>query len=239
MREAMCNRADISPIEIERERKTQDEYLFFREIRAVEPVGRFLIIKRGNGSYRGLQRDGEIILPPVYDRVDFISEDIVAIKIRDLYALYDVSESERLTEFEFDTIEPHGKYLVVSSNTKYGLYEIENRRLLIPARYDVINIKREDTEYIWVRNGNIFDFVHRETGRFISMPGAVMAYDTETAMFVMFENRKVALMDERGLNNSGGLRKTVIDKGGYLSLQNITYHTKIIIDVYGNILREY
>ncbi len=235
----MCNRANMSPIEIEKQRKREDEDLFFREVRAVESVGRFLIIKRGNGSYRGLQGDDEIILPPVYDRVDFISEDVVVIKIRDLYALYDVNKREQLTEFEFDTIERYGKYLVVSSNTKYGLYEIENRRLLIPALYDVINIKREDTEYIWVRNGNIFDFVHRKTGRFISMPGAVMAYDTETAMFVMFENRKVALMDERGLNNSVGLRKTVMDNGGYLSLQNITYHTKVIIDVYGNILREY
>ena len=102
--------------------------------------------------------------------------------------------------------------------------------------FDEISHTIQTTQYRWLREGNYYHFIHRETGVLIRAIGLVMAYDTDQGMFGVNENGRVVCINKDGSINTTFLRQSVVNAGGYLSLCNHDYHIEHIIDVYGNIL---
>lgn len=91
-------------------------------------------------------------------------------------------------------------------------------------------------EYIWAKRGRFYDYIHRASGAVISLPGIIMAYDTQYGIFGLDEYNRVCKFNENGLGCHWDLRQSVKKQGGYLTLHNHTYNIEHIIDIYGNIL---
>ncbi len=106
----------------------------------------------------------------------------------------------------------------------------------IVAPYDDYNRVAPHTEYIWVRRGQYYDYVHRTTATVVRLPAVVLAYDSDTGMFGREDNDVVTFYDKHGNADMEGLRRRVREAGGYLALDNYTLHIKHYIDIYGNIL---
>lgn len=213
-----------------------DSEIFFVDMNVVSTVFDVTIIKKK--QYYGVSLNREIVLPPIYDQIVVLTHSTVAIKIKDRLALYNIHRNVSITDFSYKSMERIGSYWKFNNDSGLFLIFDTTREISFnnKGRYDEYNLRCDHTEYCWVRRGRFFDFIHRETGKNISLPGVVMAYDTETGMFGKNENGTVSLFDESGIENVIRLRKIVCEAGGYLTLTNYTYNIQHVIDVYGNIL---
>lgn len=190
-------------------------------------------------TFYGVLYKGEIVVPVIYDDIVIITNTTVAVKVNNKYSLYDIHRNEYITTFSYTSLQCIGSYWKLNNNSNNMiLFDTLRRKILnISDNYDEYNLKCDNTEYCWARRGRYFDFIHRSSGNCISLPGIVLAYDTEFGMFGKDEvEETVSFFDEFGVEDSYTLRKIVAEAGGYLTLINYTYNIEHIIDVYGNIL---
>lgn len=223
-------------LKIVEQRISKDSELFFIDTDIYCSQFGLNIIKRK--KLFGVSLNSEIILPTIYDEIILLTCSVIATKIDNRYSLYDINKREYITEYDYISLEPiesiwkltnpHGKSIILNTVNSV-LYLNENC-------YEEFNLKLNYTEYVWARKGNYFDYINRKTGKHISLPCIVMAYDTKYGMYGRDTNNKVLYFDESGVEDGIMLRKQVIDAGGYLKLTNYTYNLEDIIDVYGNIL---
>lgn len=222
--------------EIINHRLKYDSEIFFVDTKIVSTEFNMAIIKKK--QYYGVSLNSEIVIPPIYDEIAVLTHSTVAIKIKNRISLYDISRKRSITEFSYNSMEHIGSYW--KFNNDFGTFlifdTIREKLFNNKCGYDEYNLKCDYTEYCWVRRGRFFDFFHRETGKSFSLPGIVMAYDTEVGMFGKNENGTISLFEESGIENVMRLRQIVSEAGGYLTLTNYTYNIQHIIDVYGNIL---
>lgn len=213
-----------------------DSEIFFVDTSVVSTVFDITIIRKK--QYYGISLNGEIVLPPIYDEIVVLTHSTVAIKIKDRISLYNIHSNISISDFSFKSLECIGSYWKLNKDSgSFIIFDtIKDICFNNDGRYDEYNLRCNHTEYYWAKRGRFFDFIHRETGKNFSLPGIVLAYDTEVGMFGMNENGTVSLFDESGLENVIRLRKIVYEAGGYLTLTNYTYNIQHIIDVYGNVL---
>lgn len=218
------------------ERKKRDSELFFITPIVVSSKFNIGVIKRK--SYFGVLFDAEMVLLPIYDDVVVVAESVVALKINGKYSLYDITDGKIITDFYYIAIEAVGAYWkLFGESGEFIVYDTLNKKIIYASGvYEEYNLKCIATEYCWAKRGNFFDYIHRVSGRCISLPGILMAYDTEFGMFGMNNENVVIYFDEYGYKDNLKLRKLVFEAGGYLTLNNYTYNIQHIIDVYGNIL---
>lgn len=218
------------------ERINKDKNQFFVEACSVRNAYGMDVIQRK--KYYGISMNGNIILPPVYEEVIPLSSNVVVLKIKDRYALFQMDEAGYLSQFEFSSLVMEDGYCKLYKDTdNITLYDCNNNTLIIGKRgYSEYGLRQNKSQYFWAKRGKFFDFIHRESGRVISMPGLIMAYDTLEGMIGLDEYDRVSCYDEYGVEDKDVLRELVINAGGYLTLYNYSYNIEHVIDVYGNIL---
>lgn len=219
-----------------KKRYKYDSELFFVDTHIVSAELDVNVIKKK--QLYGIELNSEIILPPIFDEIILLTHSIAAIKIEDRISLYDIRENMPITGFSYKSMQCIGSYWkLYEDSRKFILFDtIKDKIFKSDGRYDEYNLRCEHTEYFWARRGTYFDYIHRGTGKCISLPGIIMAYDTETRMFGKNENGTISLFDDTGIENAVELRKIVCEAGGHFTLTNYTYNIQHIIDVYGNIL---
>ncbi len=217
-------------------RKKIDAELFFVDTIIVSSMGNIDIIKKK--KFYGVSLNDEIIISPIYDEIVIITDSIVSMRIENRISLYDIIRKKPITEFDYTSLAQVGTYCKLNKNSDYFiLYDTQNGKMFnIDGYYEEYNLKHLYTEYCWVRKGRFYDYIHRQSGKRISLPGIIMAYDTEFGMLGKDEFGKVSYFEETGVENNLKLRELVSQAGGYLTLINYTYNVEHIIDVYGNIL---
>lgn len=222
--------------EIINQRLKYDSEIFFVDTKIVSTEFNMTIIKKKQRY--GVSLNSEIVIPPIYDEIVVLTHSTVAIKINNRISLYNISRKKTITDFLYNSMEHIGSYWKFSNDSSSFLILDTIREQFINnnGEYDEYNLRCNHTEYCWARRGRFFDFIHRETGKCFSLPGIVMAYDTEAGMFGKNENGTISLFEESGIENVMRLRQIVYEAGGYLTLTNYTYNIQHVIDVYGNIL---
>lgn len=213
-----------------------DSEIFFVDTKVVSTEFNMTIIKKK--QYYGVSLNSEIVIPPIYDEIVVLTHSTVAIKIKNRISLYNIYRKKTITDFSYNSMEHIGSYWKLNNDSGPFLIFDTIREKLFKNKggYDEYNLRCDHTEYCWVRRGRFFDFIHRGTGESFSLPGIVMAYDTEAGMFGKNENGTISLFEESGIENVIRLRQMVCEAGGYLTLTNYTYNIQHVIDVYGNIL---
>lgn len=219
-----------------KKRSKHDSEIFFVDTQIVSTEFDVTIIKKK--QYYGVSLNNEIVLPPIYDEIVVLTHSTVAITIRDRVSLYNIYRKISITDFSYKSMERIGSYWKLINDSGSFLIFDTTKEISFNNNgiYDEYNLRYYHTEYCWARRGRYFDFIHRRTGKSFSLPGVVMAYDTDKGMFGKNENGTVSFFEESGIENVIKLRKLVCEAGGYLTLTNYTYNIQHIIDVYGNIL---
>lgn len=222
--------------EIINQRLKYDSEIFFVDTKIVSTEFDMTIIKKK--QHYGVSLNSEIVIPPIYDEIVVLTRSIVAIKIKNRISLYNISRKRTITDVLYNSMEHIGSYWKFNNDSKsFLIFDTTREKFLNnKGEYDEYNLRCDHTEYCWVRRGRFFDFIHRETGKSFSLPGIVMAYDTEVGMFGKNENGTISLFEESGIENVMRLRQIVCEAGGYLTLTNYTYNIQSVIDVYGNIV---
>lgn len=219
------------------ERKKRDDNLFFLPMNAVFVAEELMVVKRK--CHFGLQHtDKKEILPTVFDEIRILYANLVSLKVKDSWALYDCSQNKLISDFEYIKIEKNGIFVELSCYNSKGWYDPVLNRYMARTGYDQINLLEQQTEYLWAKKGKFFDFIHRETGRLVSPSGVIMAYDTPSGMFGLNEHNHVCYYTETGSSSPDKLRDKIIKAGGHMTLQNLTFRIEHVIDVYGNILNK-
>lgn len=218
------------------ERIKQDAQLFFVDIVNVSSAHGMDVVRRKKRF--GISIEGKVVLPPVFDGVEVLTNRALVLLFEGKYAIYDIMQKQYLTQFDILSYSKEDTYYKLCRDANdFVLYDSERNRLLQGKRgYTEYNLRQKNTEFIWAKRGHFFDYIERCTGTLYSLPGVVMAYDTDKGMFGQDEYGKVFLFNENGVENPDMLRKIVIEAGGYLTLINFTYNVEHIIDVYGNIV---
>jgi len=218
------------------ERERKDVELFFVDLCTVGNNYGIDLVKRK--KYFGLADHGEVIISPIFDEIIWLSANAVALKIEDKYSIFRIDTKLFVSQFDFLSLIQEGTYWKLFSGTEYvSLYDIEKENLLFgESCYSEYGLIPKNTQYFWAKRGKFFDYFHRNSGRIISLPGVVMAYDTLYGMFGKDEYDKISYFEESGIENALKLRQIVYEAGGYLVLNNFTYKIEHVIDVYGNIL---
>lgn len=217
------------------ERKKRDADLFFVDVIVIGYEYGYEYTKRK--KYYGLSLNGVTVIEPIYDKVVCLSTETVALQIYDKIAVFSIKDSEFISQFDYVDISKDGIYwkLKNTSNT-ISLYDIDKNQFLGDFGYSAYGIRQINSQYFWAKRGKFFDYIKRETGQVISLPGIIMAYDTQYGMFGKDELGKISYFEESGIENVSKLRKVVSEAGGYLTLTNLVFRVEDIIDVYGNIL---
>lgn len=217
-------------------RLTKDNNMFFVDAICVMSKYGFDVIKRK--KYYGIALNSKIILNPIFDHIEVLTNDIAIVKIKNLLALFSIKRNTLLTEFEFKTCQAENSMAILTNQSdRIILYDLsESRFLHRQGDYDEFNLKNSSTEYLWAKRNRFYDYINRKTGRVISLPGIIMAYDTKTGIWGLDEYQRVSAFDEFGVEDLSMTRTIVKDNAGYLTLSNYTYNIEHIIDIYGNIL---
>lgn len=218
------------------ERLAKDNELFFVDPSVIDSkFGKAIIRKK---KFQGVKGDDGIIIHPIYENIDIISKDIAIVRLLDTFAIFSLSKGERLSEFEYSSVHISNDMIVLNKGIgRSAIYNLNTSKFLHQSGdYDEYNLKDVSTEYVWARRNDFFDYIHRASGRVISLPGIIMAYDTQYDIFGLDEHNRVCKFNENGVETHWGLRQSVQMQGGYLTLHNYTYNIEHIIDIYGNIL---
>lgn len=217
------------------ERKRRNADLFFIDVCTTGRDQGYEYTKRK--KHYGLSHQGVSVIEPIYDKVQCLSKETAVLWIYDDIAVYNIKDREFISQFDYVDISKDGIYwkLRKASNI-ISLYDSERNQFLGDYGYSDYGIKQTNSQYFWAKRGRFFDFIKRETGQVISLPGVIMAYDTQYGMFGKDESGKISYFEESGRENVSKLRKLVSESGGHLSLTNLTFKVEDIIDVYGNIL---
>lgn len=233
----MCSdKVNMSVDRIIAERLAKDNELFFVDASVIDSkYGKNIIRKK---KYQGIQGDNGILIHPIYENVEIVSNDVAIVKLLDAFAIFSISEGKRLSEFEYSSVHISNDMIVLNKEAgRSSIYNLKTSKFIHKTEdYDEFNLKDASTEYIWARRNTFFDYIHRESGRVISLPGIIMAYDTEHDIFGLDEYNRVCKFNEYGIESHWDLRQSVQIQGGYLTLHNYTYNIEHIIDIYGNIL---
>ena len=215
-------------------RLDRNSRLFFATPKIVTSVGEFNIIERKN--LFGLSNIDGIILEPIFDEVYILNETLFSLGILKRHALYNANQRKYNTEFMYQTICLQNFFLKMDvGDGSVHYWDIENNRMLLRGNFDEISVKNVG-EYLWVRKGHVYDFISRESGQLMHIPGMTMAYDTQYGMFGMNEFNKVCCYDTRGVASPHLFRRVVLDAGGYITLKNLSLQIEHIVDINGNIL---
>lgn len=218
------------------DRLAKDSELFFVNSSVIDSkYGKDIIKKK---KYKGVKGDNGIIIHPIFEDIVIVSNGIAIVKLLDIFALYSLSDGERLSEFEYSSVHVSNEMIVLNKgNGRSAIYNLNTSKFLHQTGdYDEFNIKDASTEYVWARRNSFFDYIHRESGRVISLPGIKMAYDTQYDIYGLDEHNRVCKFNEDGVENHWELRQSAQIQGGYMVLRNYTYNIEHIIDIYGNIL---
>lgn len=218
------------------ERLAKDDELFFVDTSVVCSKHGKTIIKRK--SLQGVQDNDRILIRPIFEAIDIVSSEIAIARLLDMFALFSLREGRQLSEFEYCSVQISDDVIVLGKgNGRTAIYNLDTSDFLHQmGDYDEFNLKDFSTEYVWARRNMFYDYIHRATGRVISIPGVIMAYDTKRGIFGLNKHNKVCKFNEKGVENNAGLRQAVQKEGGYLALRNYTYNIEHITDIYGNIL---
>lgn len=217
------------------ERMQLDEALFYIDKEVALAKGLVSVVKRQ--SLYGLQYGTEDALPTVFDNARFVTDDVIELQIEGLLGLYSARNSEWLFEpnqcrlslvDEFNTVE-------VEAENGMGLFSIREGRVVVTPQFDETT-DSDIGEYLWVRRGNKFHFINKESQVFYSASDAIMAYDTDEGMWVKHSNGTVSLLNKAGNDDIKAFRKALIDNIGRMKLQNLKYGIIDICDIYGRVL---
>lgn len=218
------------------DRLAKDNELFFVNSSVIDSkYGKDIIRKK---KFQGVKGNNGILIHPIYEDIEIVSSEIAIVKIMDTFAIFSLSEGQRLSEFEYSSVHISNDMIVLNKgNGRSAIYNLNTSKFLHQTGdYDEFNLKDSSTEYVWARRNTFFDYIHRESGRVISLPGIIMAYDTQHDIYGLDEHNRVCKFNEDGVENHWELRQSVQSQGGYLVLRNYTYNIEHIIDIYGNIL---
>lgn len=217
-------------------RRKKDSELFFIDTIVVSSEFSIEKIKRKN--FFGISFKGEVILQPIFDAIDIITDSLVAAKINNRFSFYNICSRTSVTEYHYTHYDCIGNYFRLYKPIGiYDIFDVSNGRMLNNrGNYEEYNLKYDNTEYCWVKRGDFFDYIKRQSGEVICLPGVTMAYDTEFGMFGKNKFETVKFFEETGVENKFKLRELVSKAGGYLTLKNYTYNIEDVIDVYGNII---
>ena len=217
------------------ERKRRDAELFFVDIRTIGNEYGYEYIKRK--KYYGLSFNGVIVIEPIYDKVLCLSVETVALSLNGKMAVYSIKNREFISQFDYIDISKEGFYWKLNKTShSISLYDAERDKFLGDYGYSDYGLQLSNSKYFWAKRGKFYDYIKRETGQIISLPGVIMAYDTQYGMFGKDELGKISYFEESGIENVSKLREIVSEAGGYLTLNNLSFRVEDIIDVYGNIL---
>lgn len=217
------------------QRKEKNSIMFFIPVEVVKTFGKFELVKKKN--LYGVNKGDDIILEPIYDEIIFLKEHLCKLRIKNIWALANIVLTRLLLDFSYADIYLSTENLVttVGSDGMKGLYHADLEYEIIPPEYDEFG-SPIGVEFIWIRKGEFYDFIEQSTGRLIRIGGISKAYDSESGMFGVNSSGRVIMIDSNGYEDPNLLRRTVMNAGGYLCLQNRNRKTEDYIDVYGNIL---
>lgn len=217
------------------QRKEKNGILFFIKPELDRQIGEFEIVKRK--AFVGLNKNDTVLFEPIYDDIQFLTESICSLKIKNLLGLADCTSGEMLLDFNYArmTIDIEGYITTFNSEGRRGLYDYNNKKELLSCKYEEFG-SPIGVEYIWIRNGNQYDYIEKKSGKIIRVGGLSRVYDSPEGMFGVNSSRRVIMIGEDGYENPKKLREIVMRAGGYLCLQNYVYKIEDYIDVYGNIL---
>lgn len=218
------------------ERAKADDGLFFVEPVIVSSDFGYNTVRR-HGQY-GLMAGGQFVLPAVFDELSVVSAELAMLKVNGRYACYSLAEGVYFSGFEYVSFECCGGFLkLFTAGRHYSLYELAQRRFISGSGlYDEFNLADSGTEFIWAKSGRYFDFIRRADCEVFRLPSVTMAYDTASGMVAQNEYGEVSVYNHNCAEDRFMLRKLVIEAGGYLALNNHTYHIRHIIDISGNIV---
>lgn len=224
-------------IELIESRLAINDELFYLQLQIVSECNGYYVTKRKR--WFGIKDDIKEVVPPVFDEVRVCNSHVFLLFIRDAYVVYDNNLKELISDNVFSDCEALGRYLVLKSmDNTISLYDTELGIFVFNGGFDEVNPTCFSSEYFWIRKGKFYSFVHRGTGRVVSLVGCVLPYDTETGMAGLLENGRVAFFDSEGNVSMEKLRTEAMAMNGYCSLYNNAYKKHHIIDIYGNILNE-
>jgi hypothetical protein len=217
------------------DRRRRDSELFFIDVCS---IGReFGYDYTRKKKYHGLSLNGDVVVIPIFDEVLCLSKSVVALKVENKIAIYNLENKEFISQFDYVRIERENSYWkLISASKEVALFDSLRNLFWVNLGYTEYGIRQDNSQYIWAKRGKFFDYIKRDSGQIISLPGIVMAYDSQYGMFGKDEFGKISYFEESGVENSFKLREIVNEAGGYLTLNNFTYKIEDIIDVYGNIL---
>lgn len=137
----------------------------YQEIQRVGVNGEWYIIGKANSTYKILDTNGELVRSDSYDSIEVLKN--LKPKLGDSYKFlvykdsnnkYGVlsSDGEIIVPPQFDEIVGiSGLILVVKNNTKFGLYHLRDKQLLLPCLYDFIEENR-NTDFFAGKNGRFY-----------------------------------------------------------------------------------
>lgn len=187
-------------------------------------------------QYLGLSVGSNIILEPIYDEVNHLSGILFSVGIFGCYALYNASSKKFVSKFIYKSIHLDNLFIKLETLDEDLHYlDIESNKILIKGYFDELSTKNTG-EYLWVKTGNFYDFVSRNSGQRMHIPGMILAYDTSYGMYGINEYRKVICYNEKGISASEHFRRMVKNAGGYITLRNLTLKIEHVVDINGNII---
>lgn len=218
------------------ERTKADDELFFVEPVIVSSDFGYNMVRR-HRQY-GLMAGDQFVLPAVFDELSVVSAELAMLKVNGLYACYSLADGAYVSGFEYVSFERCGGFVkLFAADLHFCLYELAQRRFISRSGlYDDFNLADGGTEFIWAKSGKYFDFIRRADCEVIRLPSVTMAYDMAKGMVAQNEYGEVSVYNLNGVEDHIMLRKLVIEAGGYLALNNHTYHIRHIIDINGNIV---
>lgn len=189
--------------------------------------------------YFGLSRGEKLLLLPVFDEMCF-SEDGSAVfgRISDQWILYDSYTGQELVKQSFESKpiyhQAHSTLEIIVDDHHHGLYDINKKKLLLNTEYDAVDCSAAFS-HLWVKKGQRWGFVNKETGVETLVYDMDMAYEADGGLFLRHGNIIICI-DENGVNDELALRRFVLLKNGRGMVHNARYHESVFFDVYGNIL---
>ncbi len=174
------------------------------------------------------------ILPFSYSHIEH-TDRYLKLFIQDShnYGLYDCLQRRSITQPGI-----YSDYNLCDNTTEYLWAQRESAQVntsecLVTRRE---NAQDNTSECLWTQRHYHYDFIHRSTAEIISLPNAILPYDTQRHMIALTDQSTVTVFRPDGTADTTALRQLAISTHGYITLNNYSLHLQHTIDIYGNIL---
>lgn len=217
-----------------RKRRLEVEKIQYRNFKS---FGEYTVVE-SNGWLGIRASSGQMLLEPIYDGVDVMSDiSMCIVRVKEVYMLYNLADRRFIEMPDMNSYQRFGYLLEVTTDDGAGLFSCRTKQMLVPPLF-LETTHADNGRYLWVKTtADEFAFYDILTAAIVKCPENTReCFDSQGDLMFIEVDNKLHCLDETGHYDPDKLRRKALQGIGRIRVTNYNRHISVISDIYGNII---